>query len=136
MRGVAPGRDLVLCRLSGANLDYTGVIAGMSGSPVYFDGKLLGAVAYTWAFNKEPIAGITPFDQMRGLSARPAGSARRVIEATADGAMPLAALDLNADPYSALKQRAAAGPVAAAGGVHLTLRMFQIHFRPYPSADV
>src|SRR5688572_26147433 len=88
LRGVAPGRDLVLCRLSGANLDYTGVIAGMSGSPIYLDGKLLGAVAYTWAFNKEPIAGVTPFEQMRGLSARPRASARAIIEAAPDGAMP------------------------------------------------
>jgi hypothetical protein len=45
-------------------LEKTGVIAGMSGSPVYIDGKLLGAVAYAWAFGKEPIAGITPFCQM------------------------------------------------------------------------
>ncbi len=42
LRGVGAGRDLVLCRLSGANLDYTGVIAGMSGSPVYLDGKAAG----------------------------------------------------------------------------------------------
>jgi hypothetical protein len=64
MKNTSPGRDLVLCRLSGLDLDKTGVIAGMSGSPVYLDGKLLGAVAYAWAFGKEPIAGVTPFDQM------------------------------------------------------------------------
>jgi SpoIVB peptidase S55 len=64
LKNTSPGRDLVLCRLSGLNLDKTGVIAGMSGSPVYLDGKLLGAVAYAWAFGKEPIAGITPFCQM------------------------------------------------------------------------
>ena len=62
-----PGRDLVLCRLSGLNLDKTGVIAGMSGSPVYIENKLLGAVAYAWAFGKEPIAGVTPFSQMHGF---------------------------------------------------------------------
>jgi hypothetical protein len=64
MQNTSPGRDLVLCRLSGLNLDKTGVIAGMSGSPVYINGKLLGAVAYAWAFGKEPIAGVTPFCQM------------------------------------------------------------------------
>jgi hypothetical protein len=64
LKNTSPGRDLVLCRLSGLNLDKTGVIAGMSGSPVYLDGKLLGAVAYAWAFGKEPIAGVTPFSQM------------------------------------------------------------------------
>jgi hypothetical protein len=66
MKNTSPGRDLVLCRLSGLNLEKTGVIAGMSGSPVYIDGKLLGAVAYAWAFGKEPIAGVTPFCQMHG----------------------------------------------------------------------
>ncbi len=66
MKNTSPGRDLVLCRLSGLDLEKTGVIAGMSGSPVYIDGKLLGAVAYAWAFCKEPIAGITPFCQMHG----------------------------------------------------------------------
>lgn len=67
LKNTSPGRDLVLCRLSGLNLDKTGVIAGMSGSPVYIDGKLLGAVAYAWAFGKEPIAGVTPFSQMHGF---------------------------------------------------------------------
>src|SRR5205085_2528681 len=67
LRNTSPGRDLVLCRLSGLNLDKTGVIAGMSGSPVYLDDKLLGAVAYAWAYGKEPIAGITPFCQMHGF---------------------------------------------------------------------
>src|SRR4051812_38738773 len=64
LKNTSPGRDLVLCRLSGLNLEKTGVIAGMSGSPVYLDNKLLGAVAYAWAYGKEPIAGITPFAQM------------------------------------------------------------------------
>src|SRR5207302_9405267 len=64
MRNGSPARDLVLCRLSGLNLGKTGVIAGMSGSPVYLDDKLLGAVAYAWSYGKEPIAGITPYSQM------------------------------------------------------------------------
>lgn len=69
LRNSSPGRDLILCRLSGANLEYTGVIAGMSGSPVYIDGKLLGAVAYAWPYGKEPIAGVTPFSQMESFVA-------------------------------------------------------------------
>lgn len=64
LKNTSPGRDMVLCRLSGLNLEKTGIIAGMSGSPIYIDGKLLGAVAYAWAFGKEPIAGVTPFSQM------------------------------------------------------------------------
>jgi hypothetical protein len=67
LKNTSPGRDLVLCRLSGLNLEKTGVIAGMSGSPVYLDNKLLGAVAYAWPFGKEPIAGVTPFSQMHGF---------------------------------------------------------------------
>jgi hypothetical protein len=64
LKNTSPGRDLVLCRLSGLNLERTGVIQGMSGSPIYIDGKLLGAVAYAWPYGKEPIAGVTPFSQM------------------------------------------------------------------------
>ena len=67
LKNTSPGRDMILCRLSGLDLDKTGVIAGMSGSPVYINNKLLGAVAYAWAFGKEPIAGITPFCQMHGF---------------------------------------------------------------------
>jgi hypothetical protein len=67
LKNSSPGRDMVLCRLSGLDLDKTGVIAGMSGSPIYIDGKLLGAVAYAWPYGKEPIAGVTPFCQMHGF---------------------------------------------------------------------
>jgi hypothetical protein len=69
LKNTSPGRDLILCRLSGLNLEKTGVIAGMSGSPVYMGGKLLGAVAYAWPYGKEPIAGVTPFCQMHGFVA-------------------------------------------------------------------
>jgi len=61
---VSPRGDLILGRLSGAGLEKSGVVAGMSGSPVYIDGKLIGAVAYAWGFAKEPIAGITPITEM------------------------------------------------------------------------
>ena len=61
----APRRALVIARLEGGPLAAMGVIAGMSGSPVYIDGRLLGAVAYSLGqFPKEPIAGITPIDEM------------------------------------------------------------------------
>jgi hypothetical protein len=61
---LAPKRDVILARLSGGPLKETGVIAGMSGSPVYVDGKLVGAVALAFPFSKEPLAGITPIEQM------------------------------------------------------------------------
>ena len=58
-------RNLILARLEGGPLANTGVIAGMSGSPVYVDGRLIGAVSYSLgSFSKEPIAGVTPIDEM------------------------------------------------------------------------
>ncbi len=62
---IAPKRNLILARLEGGPLAKTGVIAGMSGSPVYVDGKLMGAVSYSLGqFSTEPIAGITPISEM------------------------------------------------------------------------
>jgi len=64
----APKQTMVMARLKGGPLANTGVIAGMSGSPVYIDGKLLGAVAFGFGFSKEAIAGITPYVEMKGFS--------------------------------------------------------------------
>jgi hypothetical protein len=64
MHQVWPRGDMILCRLSGQGLEESGVVAGMSGSPVYIDGKLIGAVAYAWTFAKQPLAGVTPAAQM------------------------------------------------------------------------
>jgi hypothetical protein len=72
-----PKGDIILSRLSGKKPEYTGVVAGMSGSPVYFDGKLAGALAFRIGeFSKEPIAGVTPIEQMLEINEfdhRPAG---------------------------------------------------------------
>src|SRR4249919_1858156 len=60
-----PKGDIILVRLSGEKAEYTGVVAGMSGSPVYLDGKLAGALAFRIGeFSKEPIAGVTPIADM------------------------------------------------------------------------
>jgi len=60
-----PKGDVILVRLHGAKVEYTGVVAGMSGSPVYLDGKLAGALAFRIGeFSKEPIAGVTPIADM------------------------------------------------------------------------
>ncbi len=65
-----PKGDIILVRLGGAKVEYTGVVAGMSGSPVYFGGKLAGAVAFRIGeFSKEPIAGVTPINEMLEISA-------------------------------------------------------------------
>ncbi len=64
---IAPKQDMILARLSGGPLEKTGVIAGMSGSPVFIDGRIIGAVAFAFPFAKEPIAGIQPIEQMVNL---------------------------------------------------------------------
>jgi hypothetical protein len=65
-----PKGDVILVRLGGAKAEYNGVVAGMSGSPVYLDGKLAGAVAFRIGeFSKEPIAGVTPIAEMLEISA-------------------------------------------------------------------
>jgi len=78
LRNVSPDGDMILARASGGPLVETGIIAGMSGSPVYVDGKLIGAVAFAWSFSKQPIAGITPIEEMFDVMDRedlgPAGS--------------------------------------------------------------
>ena len=81
MKGVnGPRQDLILIRLHGSAAEYTGVVAGMSGSPVYVDGKLVGAIAYRIGeFSKEPIAGVTPIGEMLEINeldrTQPAGGA-------------------------------------------------------------
>jgi hypothetical protein len=66
LRGArGPGHDMILAQLHGAKPEYTGVVAGMSGSPVYLGNRLLGSLSYRIGqFSKDPIAGITPIEQM------------------------------------------------------------------------
>ena len=74
---VGPKQDLIIGRLSGGPADRTGVFAGMSGSPVYINGKLVGAISYSFPFSKEPICGITPIEQIVSIfeQKRPAKTA-------------------------------------------------------------
>ena len=89
---IGPRRNLVLARLEGGPLAQTGVIAGMSGSPVYIDGRLVGAVSYSLgAFSKEAIAGITPIDEM--IEAAAMQTPRRQL-ARVDVSQPLSTDDL------------------------------------------
>src|SRR5437660_2113399 len=65
-----PRGNIILIRLHGPKVEYTGVVAGMSGSPVYIDGKLAGALAFRIGeFSKEPIAGVTPIAEMLEINA-------------------------------------------------------------------
>ena len=86
-----PKSDVVLVRLQGEKAEFTGVVAGMSGSPVYIDGKLLGAIAYRIGqFSKEPIAGVTPIEQMLEIN-------------EFDASMPAAGTPTSAKPFGATK---------------------------------
>ncbi len=88
-----PKGDIILVRLHGTKPEYTGVVAGMSGSPVYFDGKLAGALAFRIGeFSKEPIAGVTPIEEMLEINALDHTSTRSQTPATlranaADGSL-------------------------------------------------
>jgi hypothetical protein len=68
IENIQPKKNVILARLSGQGLDDTGVIQGMSGSPVYVGGKLVGAVAYSFTFAREAIAGITPIQEMLAVA--------------------------------------------------------------------
>jgi len=64
MHGIGPRQDLILARAVGKRIEEIGVAQGMSGSPVFVDGKLVGAISTTWSMTKEPMLGITPVEQM------------------------------------------------------------------------
>jgi hypothetical protein len=86
-----PRSDVVLVRLQGEKAEFTGVVAGMSGSPVYIDGKLLGAIAYRIGqFSKEAIAGVTPIEQMLEIN-------------EFDSSMPAAGTNTSAKPFGATR---------------------------------
>jgi SpoIVB peptidase S55 len=83
LENVGPKQSLILARLSGGPLEKTGVLQGMSGSPVYIGGKLVGAVAMAFPFSKEPIAGIRPIEDMVRVSSASSEPLRRA-KATLD----------------------------------------------------
>src|SRR5258706_6910556 len=67
LENIGPRQSIILARLSGGPLAQTNVMQGMSGSPVYIDGKLIGAVALGFENAKEPICGIRPIEEMLGV---------------------------------------------------------------------
>lgn len=105
LRGArGPGQDMILVRLNGAKPEYTGVVEGMSGSPVYVGDKLLGSLSYRIGqFSKDPIAGITPIEQMLGLRdlPAPAGGTTQTAFNTAPGS-PAAPVDTGAMNFQAM----------------------------------
>jgi len=84
LENVGPKESLILARLSGGPLEHTGVMQGMSGSPVYIQGKLAGAVAMAFPYAKDPIAGIRPIEDMVRSSSIAASPPQRPLIALAD----------------------------------------------------
>jgi hypothetical protein len=80
---IGPGQNLILGKCTGGPLGETGILAGMSGSPVTIDGKLVGAIAYSWGFSKDAIAGITPIEEMLTVGERDHATPRRARPAAA-----------------------------------------------------
>jgi hypothetical protein len=122
-----PKGDIILVRLHGAKPEYTGVVAGMSGSPVYFDGKLAGALAFRIGeFSKEPIAGVTPIEEMLEISALD----RRPTSAPLRAEVP-AQIDDNNSSNSTAANRSGAGQAASPGeNVALPTLNYSNYLRP------
>ena len=135
MHNIGPGQNLILAQVDSPVVRRAGIIAGMSGSPVFIDGKVIGALAYAWQFAKEPIAGITPIEEMLKIAqvVRPAG-------ASPAGAVPrMTGLDLlqalaNNKPEEAfdrLVKGMVARPVHTVGGAtRIALPMSVSSFAP------
>ena len=132
-----PKSDVILARLHGPKVEYTGVVAGMSGSPVYVDGKLVGAIAYRIGdFSKEPIAGITPAASMMEIDdidktqstdvAQGAASEKKDASRTSGPALSPATGDPNAGFANLLKPIET--PLVFTGFREDTMRLFSKEF--------
>jgi SpoIVB peptidase S55 len=118
LKRYAPGQDLILARVSGIGLEKAGIIAGMSGSPIYVDGKLVGALAYGWPFSKEPICGITPIQSMLDIRHAPAAPPVPIAGSSASTASVISAFSTGhfTDRFADLVkpfQASSSGPLAA-----------------------
>jgi hypothetical protein len=127
---LGPGQDMILARLHGTKPEFTGVVAGMSGSPVYIDGRLVGALSYRIGqFSKEPIAGITPIEQMlevRDGEVRPAAArGEKRDDAREASTQGLPAVNAN----SGVEMQAMETPLVFSGFSQETVERFGDRFR-------
>ena len=130
LENVGPKESLILARLSGGPLEHTGVMQGMSGSPVYIDGKLVGAVAMAFPFSKDPIAGIRPIQDMVRSSGSAVAERRSPAPAPLAGGDPIRALP-KPQPLLAGDARMIdiATPVSFGGFTRATLEAFAPRLR-------
>ncbi len=128
LKNFLPKKDIFLAELQGKRLRHTGVIAGMSGSPIYIDDKLIGALAYGFQFSKDPICGITPIEQMLEIEKTVTAARGAAAAQSAAAVGPARNTPARFDPFSAppnplLDEDNRAGPAAgssAAGGAPLS----------------
>ena len=126
LENVGPRQSVILARLSGGPLEKTGVMQGMSGSPVYIDGRLVGAVALAFNFSKEPIAGIRPIEEMLAVGAQAAVQEKEPLVARiSPREVPLAPASSGAGALSTNLMEIAT-PVSFSGFTSATLE----HFAP------
>jgi hypothetical protein len=119
LENIGPKQSLILARLDGGPLEKTGVIAGMSGSPVFIDGKLVGAVSYGFPFSKETICGITPIGEMiedTSTDTPRSASARFRTASLGPGPHALAAPLDRASLMAAIQRPMSSVPLAGAAG--------------------
>ncbi|HEV7763800.1 MAG TPA: SpoIVB peptidase S55 domain-containing protein [Thermoanaerobaculia bacterium] len=122
LNNIGPDQNLILAKVDHPVIARAGVIAGMSGSPIFIDGKVIGALAYSWQFSKEPVAGITPIEEMLSIGGRvrapqgasPAGATPRMSANEMLGA--ISKLDTNAAFEKLIKDMAPV-PASTTGGV-------------------
>ena len=122
LENLGPRQSIILARLSGGPLQNTGVMQGMSGSPVYINGRLVGAVALAFNFSKEPIAGIRPIEEMRAISGPAAGKTAPEPRAARRDIPLSASLAGSENPAGSLVEIAT--PVSFSGFTSSTLERF------------
>ncbi len=105
MKNYLPKQDAVLFTATDPRLEHSGIVGGMSGSPIYVEGKLVGALSYGWRFNKDPLGALTPISNMREVGdlpyrpdvlPRPTGKAREGVQAWSDSMLGLGTTPLPA----------------------------------------
>ncbi len=133
LENAGPNQSVIIAKLSGGPLQETGVLEGMSGSPVYIDGKLAGAVALGFAFAKETIAGIQPIEQMiADATFTPPAEARTSLDLTHRAVSWLDAVRLPARssiPLPAGNLTEILTPISLSGFTPATLQTFAADFR-------
>ena len=122
LHNIGPDQNLILARVDHPVVARAGIIAGMSGSPIFIDGKVIGALAYAWQFSKEPVAGVTPIEEMLKIGrvaappgASPAGATPRM------SAVEMLGFMAKQDPAAAFEKLVkgmAATPMSGNGSMH------------------